>query len=380
MKLSVRLATVAAAIAVVLVVSTAHAADGDFKDIQGVETGTSTASPQEIAGAQPITPYLSGASTNEPDACLDTDGNPLTEFTEEVDRGVAEGNGLSVSPAAYEVTDLQPGVDYRLCVLIRNFSPQPAKVVVDDVDLRAAETADAGVTLIDQTNGVGTWVVPAKREFVAERGIVYKVPYVLRAPDKLPAGTVVGGVRIVRQAIDEPVQAAVTQRLYISSPGGARGKLKVEGLTSSTLITGKPGKAALNVKYTMRSPSDYLNSVTGELTVTGLGRKVASQKLSPTTLLPDGAERVRLRQDGLPWIGVYRPTITFETTNGTITKKLPLVWVLPPLLYTVLLVVALLIPVAYFILRWRRRRQEWMAYLEDEDGLGEDDHDGDPYA
>jgi hypothetical protein len=343
------------------------------KDVRDIENHTGVATPAEIAAATAIKPYLHGASVTEPDLCVTEDGAPITSITTERDFGAVEGNGLRISPGGYDIADLVPGRDYRLCLVVKNYSPEPATIAIDDVDLRASDSADAGIDLIDQTSGVGSWVVPATRTFVAEKGTSYKIPYILRVPDKLPAGTIVGGVRAVRQAIDQPVQAAVTQRLYISSPGGSRGSLKIEDVSSNRLITGKPGKAALNVHYTMRNVSDYLNGIKGALEISGLGRTVAKRKTPPTTLLPDETQRVDLREDGLPWIGVYRPTLRFETSTGVVEKKLPLVWVLPPWPFVVALLLAIIVPLFILARRWWENRQDWQQYLDED--FDEDEYD-----
>jgi hypothetical protein len=348
--------------------------------VEDVDINTSVASEAQIRAAQPITSNLDADSVAEPNVCKSPNGDgPLTKLFKERDASAPEGDGLSVSPAAYALKGLLPNTTYRACVIVRSLTDDPRTIVIDDVDLQAATEVGAGVELIDESHGVGSWIVPATRSFVAQKGYTYNIPFIIRTPAVLPAGTVIGGVRVIRASSDvkgagAKTQFAVNQRIYISMPGGTREELRVQDLRSNRLITGAPGKAAFHTRFTLRNRSDYLTTYKPTLKVTGLGRTVATQALTGSSMLPRAAERVEITQRDLPWIGIYRPTMKIETSEGPITRKLPLVVVLPPLIYTIALIIAILLPIGYFTMRSIRRRREWLAYLayEMEHGSADD--------
>jgi hypothetical protein len=96
-----------------------------------------------------------------------------------------------------------------------------------------------------------------------------------------------------------------------------------------------------------------------------LGRSVARVEGTPEVLIPASAQRQSLRWTGVPFIGVYTPTLRIESASGTRTIDLPRVWVLPPWPYILAVGVALLVLLIGVIRH--RRRTGWRAYLDDDD-------------
>jgi hypothetical protein len=344
-------------------------------ELPGVTIGTTIAPPARIAAATPITGLQGPISKNEPNQC-----EGLTAPAVESLGGVREGGGAAVSPGDIELERLAPGTDYVACISILNFETKgaPLEGRLDDVDIVASDSPAGGINVLDQSTGVGTWVIPSTRSFSVPPGSRMKIPYIVHTPEILPAGTLVGGVA-ARFLGNSPIAAVVTQRVYVSGEGGQHRRLDISRIHSSRLL-GRGSREDFNASFDAHNRSDYVESFVVGVKMTGLGRTVRNAKATNGSLLPDGKMRLTAKVEDLPWIGIFRPTLKVEERNGTQEIKLPWVLVLPPWPFVIALILAILFPIVYLLRRWWLNRQEWMQYLDDEDWDDEDEYDEDLHA
>ncbi|MCW2949832.1 MAG: hypothetical protein JWN41_845 [Thermoleophilia bacterium] len=352
-------------LACVMCLAMAHVAlSGSPPPEKGVSLGNSVASPARIAAAQSIANHQGAISKNEPDQC-----KGLTASKVESIGGSRSGAPtLAVSPGDIELVDLQPDTDYVACLTILNFgtSGEPISGRLDDVDIKASDDPRGGIDVIDRSKGVGTWVMPATRTFSVPVGSRVHIPYVVHTPSRLPAGTVVGGLEAKFNSAGT-VSSAITQRIYVSHGGGVHRQLQLSNV-SGPRVLGRRGLHTYRTHFGVHNVSDYVETFEVKVKMSGLGRTVRQTKVTGGALLPDGSLRMAGEVDDMPWIGIFRPTLTLSSRQGPVSHTLPWVVVLPPWPYVVALLLAILIPLFVLLWRWRQRRAEWLMYLDDESG------------
>lgn len=334
--------------------------------VKAAETALATA--DEIRAAVPFTKVAGPLIANEINQC-----EGLTKPKVAPNSSRRPDGGYAISPSDLEIRNLQPGTDYLACATFTNYQADGADVPVtlQDVDIRASEDEIAGVDVVEDTTGVGTWVHPSARRVVVPPGYRAVIPYILRTPSNLPAGTVVGGVKFSMDT-EGSVAGAITQRIYVTNPGGTRRQLDVTNIGADRVINGTT-KKTFHLRFNARNASDYVQTFNATVSLSGLGRTVRRTRVTGGTLMPDGELRVRAGVKSMPWIGLYRPKLQVTSREGTVTRTLPWVIVLPPTWFVIALGIAIALPIVYFVVMWRRRRAEWMQYLEDfdEDSAGD---------
>jgi len=326
-----------------------------------VKIGTSIAGPARVVAAQPIKSVAGPVSQRELDQCEGLDAPRLEKL-----EGIRKGGGYAISPPDVELLNPAPNTDYRACITVLNFEQKgdPISGRIDDLDITSANDASGGISIIDDPSGVGTWITPSTRAITVPPASRLFIPYVIRTPAVLPAGTVVGGIS-ARLTPPGSIRQAITQRVYASSPGGRHKPLTVRVPSSSRIISSdlKIFKATIDA----RNSSDYLETFTFGIDLSGLGRSVRKEKVSGGALLPDGRMQLKARVGGLPWIGLYRPSLEVVDREGKRKIKLPWVIVLPPWYFVVAIALAVLFPMFVLLRRWRENRLDWQQYLDDDE-------------
>ena len=321
---------------------------------------------------------LTGLSKEQPNICTGVEINrdlPLTP--------ASPRSGVGVFPAQVEVDSLKPGSSYRSCVVVVNTADTQETYQLSTIELIGSPDPDVGLELQLDPVSIGTWIHPLVTKVTVPPGASVEIPYLIDVPQTVPAGSVIGGLRLTSAPSGTESTAfanSVVHRVYGTFPGGQNRRLDVTDVSAPRLLSKRKGDLAYRAKYIVTNKGAIVDVFSSELVVRGLGRKVASAKTDPAVLLPDSAARQELVWRNLPWIGWYSPKVTIVTRNGNIDVPVPRVLILPPRPYVIALVAALLLPLVWFIWRTVRRRREWMQYIDedDDDAIGEDD-EADPY-
>lgn len=340
-------------------------------EARGVSAGDggSAALSAAIADAPPLHDKRVGVSQSEPDYC-----GP--ELTRETNPNAANRSSIEVGPPKFLVEDLAESRVWRHCISVLNRFDEQRIVELSTLDVVGSLDPDVTVETRDEPGGAGAWIELPVQRLELEPGERALVPYLLRLPDEMPVGTVVGAIRVT-----DVTNAAVTggtritrslvSQLQITSPGGEARDLDIRSVRSTRFIWTGRDPEVIRATFTAVNQGTVLDTMEGRLVVDGLfGREVADIGGTPDVVLPSSAQRVTLRWDGVPFMGIYFPELRVKSTTGTRTVDLPNVIVLPPWPYIVGLVLALAMLVFGMV---RRRRNAWREYLEDEDGADDDD-------
>lgn len=327
------------------------------------------ASPRDVAQAQPIRPFLVGRSASEPDVCA--------EGASREQVGVRPGGGIGVSPAAWEIAGVKPGERYVACLLVHNMSDEPVRFEITTVDIHGSPDPRNQIELDQSAMAAGSWVHPVTRTISAGPGERVRVPYVIQVSPDPPAGTTIAGVKVSErgEGAGARVGAGVVQRVYFTFPGGRSLPLEISDIDAPRLMTRRNSRVNYRAKFVVRNVGDTLDVYEPTLEVSGLGRTIVRVSGKQRAILPGGANDVTLTWKRIPWIGWYSPKVTIRSDVKQQTIQLPRVLVVPPLPYTIALVAAILLPLGALGWRWRKRRSEWKAYLDEElaeDGYAEE--------
>lgn len=294
----------------------------------------------------------------------------------QVDRDVIEGSHgagtIVLSPAVTEVKDLQPSTVYAHCLMIHNRQSKPQRFELSNVDLVGSANPDQQQEFLDPPSVLGTWIRTAVDAITLQPGERARIPYSITTPASLPGGSLSAAIKVVQ--VDEvgPVQGgakvvpAVLERIYLTLPGGVSKPLVISDERAPKLLQRRKRQLTYTARFNVRNDGTITDVYTVDLNVEGLGRRVGSVHRAPATILPGGAGRVDLVWSEVPWIGWFRPVALVRSRAGTVEVVFPHVWVLPATPYVAALMVAALLPVLFVLVSWRRRRQEWLAYLDDE--------------
>ena len=326
-------------------------------------TATSSTLDAAIAAAPPLHEQRVGISRNEPDYCapsLQRSTNP----------NAANLDSIEVGPPKYLVEGLDSSPTWRHCISVLNRFDEPRTISLSTLDVVGSTDPDVTVQTRDNAQGAGSWIELSVRELELAPGERAVVPYLLRLPATLPGGTVVGAIRVTDSTgSDQEGGAKVTRslvsQLQVTSPGGTARKLDIRSVRSTRLIWTGRDPEVIRSSFVAVNAGTILDTMTPRLVVDGLfGREVADIRGTPDVVLPDSAQRVTLRWDDVPFMGLYFPTVRVKSAAGTQPVDLPWVIVLPPMPYLIALAVALLLVVFGLV---RRRRNSWRAYLDDDD-------------
>ena len=171
-------------------------------------------------------------------------------------------------------------------------------------------------------------------------------------------------------------------KVVITFPGGRNEKLNVTDVRAPRVLSHKNGEKSYVLRLNVQNVGNMVEVHQTKLKMGGLGRTVGSASSGDSVLLPNGAERVVIRIDDMPWIGIYRPKGTVSGRAGDVALDLPWLIVLPPWPFVLAIVIALLIPVFVVVRHRLQARADWQDYLDDEDGDDGDEwnDDADPYG
>jgi hypothetical protein len=346
-----------ALVAYVLMGAAAHAA-------QAPDAPPDAALQARIEAAPRLDDVRTGISTSEPEYCS-------ASLVRSVNPNAANRSGIEAGPPKFLVEGLTAGSTWRHCVSIHNRSPEVRAVRIELLDITGSLDPNVRVETRPQPISVGSWITPLVTELVLEPGERVLVPYLLEVPTTPPGGTVAGGISVQDTMGSDLAGAgtritrAVILQLQVTFPGGRAAPLQVEVERSTRFVwTGRdPDRAAAT--YTVSNVGEVVDLASPRLLVGGLfGRRVASVTAFPEVIIPQSALQYRTVWTNLPWIGVYRPTLEVKSGVDTQRIELPRVWVAPPWPVLLGFVLAVLLAVWGIV----RRRQEWRAYLDEEDG------------
>ncbi len=318
----------------------------------------------ELRDAPSLYEQRVGVSENEPNYCG-------TEVTRETNPNAANRDSIEIGPPKFLVENLDESRVWRHCISILNRFDELRTIELSMIDV--VGSPDPAVTLQtrEAPTGVGSWIEPLVMRLELAPGERAIIPYLVRLPETLPGGTVVGGIRVTdttdrdRETQATRLTRSLVSQLQITSPGGEAKDLDIGSISSTRLIWTGRDPSVIRATFTARNEGTILDTMTPRLVVDGLfGREVADVSGLPDVVLPDSAQRVSLRWPGVPFIGVYFPKLLVASATGTTTTDLPMVIVLPPWPYILATGAALLLLIGGWI---RRRRRAWQMYLDDED-------------
>lgn len=278
----------------------------------------------------------------------------------------AEGRSWSVVPAppekgtpaprSYFILEGEPGTVIKDKVLIQNWTPNP--ITFDIFGADGYNTDGTGAFALrskdDKQSDVGLWVKPGVKRITVYGETAAKIPVRFRIPKNASPGDHVGGVVALNTAIESKtegavsfgLQRAVAARAYIrvsgnTSPGFEIRDVKV---THDRGIWPWSGKGEGTVTYTVENTGNLRLALTGDVTVSGLGKDTALELDELPDLLP--GSKVTLSRDltGIPGVGNVDVEVAMaggddlDASGSTSFTLVP--WPLIALL-TVLLAVAL---------------------------------------
>ena len=345
---------------------------GAEEDTPGTQLGLtpSVATAEHIEETPLIDPQLTGISKDAPKLCTGTKVDTSRPITRSRER-----SGVGVFPAQIESNKLQPGTSYRSCIIVVNTQESPVKMRLTTIEIVGSLDPEVGLELELDPLTIGRWLHPLVNEVIAQPGQSVEIPYVIDVPTDVPAGTVVGGVRITQDAAGEGLPAAISNsvvhRIYATFPGGQQQRLEISDLRAPRLLSKKKGDLVYRTKFVVTNKGTVVDVFESKLEVSGLGRKIGDAKNPPQALLPNGATNVELVWRDLPWIGWYNPKVTVTSRAEDVEVDVPRVLILPPTIYVVALLLAVLLPILWFIWRFIRRRREWQQYVDEEYAEGE---------
>lgn len=330
----------------------------------------------ELGAATPLegSGLLVGISKDYPKICkgrtatgLESTGVPATE--ERTDLG----------PPVIELDRLQGGTSYVYCLFVDNRSPRDKTFTLTAVEIVGSDDPDTKQSVISPPVSVGTWLHPAATRFEIGSGERFYVPYVIDVPPNPPRGLVAGGLELseVRAGVatSPGFDISLVHKVFITFPGGEAKPLEYSNVRAPRILSRDKGQTSYTARFDVHNAGTLVDSYTVQLDMHGLLTKVGTAKSSPSLLLPNSSERSVSRVGDMPWIGFFRPTATLDGRDGEVEVELPWVLVLPPRPFVIAFLVALALPILAFVVRWRRRRREWMEYLAEEEEDGHDDHD-----
>ncbi len=332
----------------------------------------------QIAAADPLWDKRTGVSEQEPNYCAPT-------ITRETNINAANRNSIEVGPPKFLVDDLGDGRVWRHCISVLNRYDAPRTIELSTLDLVGSLDPNVTIETRDDPKAMGTWIQLPIDRFTLQPGERALVPYLLTLPESPPGGTNIGGIRVSDVTVADGASAgaqiskSLVTQLQVTSPGGEARPIKVRDIRSTRFIWTNRDPSVLSVRYTVTNEGSVVDIVTPTLETYGLfGRRVGVVKGAPDVIVPNSTQRASIRWNPVPFIGVYNPKLVITSADGTTTIDLPRTWVLPPWPYVIGFFLALL-ALGFGI--WRRRRNDWQQYLDDDDDAWDEDFPADdPYG
>lgn len=341
-----------------------------------------TATPAQVAAAQPAHGLLTGISKDFPAIC-----EGLQEPTREDAGAVGTSDRVDIGAPAIELEGLEPGRSYSYCFFVHNRATTKLGFRISATELVGSPDPNQKQDLVRPPVSVGTWIHPTLTQFTLAPGERLYVPYVIDVPVGAPGGTSAGALEVVR--IDNPDAASeaasgagfsitMLHKVFVTFPGGEARPLQVTSVVAPSVLSSGGADTGYVARFNVRNRGTVVETYTGRLQMRGLGMEVASSTSPVSILLPGAAERSRVRIADMPWIGIYKPRATVAGRDGKVEVPLPWLVVLPPWPYLVALALAVLLPLFVALRRWRQRRSEWARYLDEDAAYEHRDWDDDP--
>lgn len=278
---------------------------------------------------------------------------------------------LSIAPATFPTTRVEPGDTLRLTLDVRNHTGGDVSLRPIVLPLRGSREPGtlAQAAARDSRSGAAVaWVeFPFERWPRLATDTQLRIPVEIRVPSDARPGTYALAIG-VRQRVTPPgiggvesnearvvASAAPVSRVVIDVAGEASAELQVDEVESPRVVW---GGSPTTFRATVINTGDTVLEVDGEVQL-GAFVGTASRDLGTEAreVLPDGATELELRWRDPPLLGWYEPTLVVVGGEGSgmrVERTLPTVWALPPWWVLVLLVVATWLPVR--AIRRRRRR------------------------
>lgn len=281
-------------------------------------------------------------------------------------------NKIMVSPPVRELT-LAAGRRASRCIGISNRTARPLELNLRMVDIEPSADAESVLTVTKNFKyGTSSWIHPIVSSIELAPGEDVLIPYSIDVPGDASAGSNYGGIEVSGHNNAKAglgVASSLVSQVLITVPGQVIHKGRIVTTKSPRLI--EHGSFAA-FKFEYANDGTATDHVSGRVTIVSSisGKKVDVERYDAGRVLRGGNRTFSTLWTSPPWIGRFEPTLTVTTDEGVKTVNLPAIWVVPPTLYWVSLLILVLIASIYWF--WSRRRmRRWL--LEDE--LDADEYD-----
>lgn len=228
--------------------------------------------------------------------------------------------------------------------------------------------------------GASSWITPELVETVLEPFEKVTFDVVVEPPLDAPVGSSYAAIEYEFAGGDEPegsseigLRITALMQILLTVPGPIEHDLKfLKADTRDAFRIGNTSFVSYDLRY--RNDGTVHEHIKGEIEVTSIfGNVVETIDLGERVLIRGATGTDRATWTDLPRFGIFTATATIEGDDGTKhSRDIERIVLLPPWWVIALLVASLVIPPIWV---WHRRRQEWLAYLEDE-GWDEGEEDG----
>lgn len=270
-----------------------------------------------------------------------------------------------------------PGQSTIIPIRIMNGADVPVKAVLSVQDLEAADDSDRFVQAVKKAKfGASTWITPETNEISLVSGEQVELNLTVLPPPNAPVGANYAALRVSVQEVDKDgktkvgFRASGISQLFLTVPGEVVRDTRI----AATRVSDQwmfNGGGFVSYEVDIENRGNVHDLVSGEVVIQSLfGNSVAKLKLDERYILRGSTRTVRVIWTDPPRFGRFSGTATITgRADKKLSKQVPQVTVLPPWWWIALGVLVVLLPIG---VTWKRRRDDWKQYLDDED-FDEDD-------
>lgn len=310
---------------------------------------------------------------------------PVFGFVTATSKGPFHPEAYAMSPPRYDFSSnkpdgvhadgpivLQPGDVKTFTFYVQNRFNRPIDVELSLSDIESSNNPVEVLRVVRRSQyGASSWLSIEKPHLHLLSGQKIIQTATLRVPKDIGGGSYYAAISATK-APDESdsggsaVKSASVLNLsvYLTIAGDARIAGNIESAEAPSFrINGTGSVVPMYVVW--NNTGNVTDAVGGRAYIKSIfGNTVYDAQFAPAAVLRGGKRQFATTWSDTPWIGLFRPKVEFVGRNNKMQKRnIGWIVVLPPWYYFVGLLVALSVPV----IRWYRRRREWMLYLLEDD-------------